>query len=151
MGGPAGLQLLALAGAALFVAGWVVGWFVLVPVQTGVPGEVVRPDGVLGGGPAWLALALLGVAIVVAFDRPRVAVAWVGALPALVLVALAGVLGRRDVVDGETLGEVVRDRVAGQGLSLAGALVCVMALVALWRAEAAVSREGHEGVAALPR
>ncbi len=144
------LRLLALAGAGLFVAGWVVGWFTLVPADTGVPGAVVRPDRVLAGTPAWLALALLGVAVVVAFDRRRAAVAWVGALPALAVVALAGTLPRRDVVVDETLGEVVRDRVAGQALSLAGALVCVMALVALWRREAGPSPEAHTGVAALP-
>jgi hypothetical protein len=147
-----GLRLLALAGAGLFVAGWVVGWFTLVPADTGVPGAVVRPDRVLAGTPAWLALALLGVAVVVAFDRRRAAVAWVGALPALAVVALAGTLPRRDVVVDETLGEVVRDRVAGQALSLAGALVCVMALVAVGRrATGRSSREAREGVAALSR
>jgi hypothetical protein len=146
------LRLLALAGAGLFVAGWVVGWFTLVPVDTGVPGAVVRPDRVLAGAPAWLALGLLGIAVAVAFDRRLAAVAWVGALPALGVVALAGALPRRDVVGDETLGEVVRDRVAGQALSLAGALVCVMALVALWRrVTGRSSRETREGVAALSR
>ncbi len=146
-----GLRLLALGGAGLFVAGWVVGWFERVPVDVGEPGSVVRPDGVLGGAPAWLALGLLVAAVALAFDRRRSAVAWVGAVPALALVALAGVLSRRAVVSDETLGEVVRDRVAGQGLSLAGALVCVMGLVALGRREAFVSRRAREGVAALPR
>ena len=151
MGGPGGLRLLALAGAALFVAGWVVGWFSLVPARTGVAGDVVRPDRVLGAVPSWLALVALVVAVVASLDARRAGVAWVGALPALVLVALAGVLPRRDVVVDETLAEVVRDRVAGQGLSLAGALVSVMALVAVWRREAEGSQEAHERVAALPR
>ncbi len=147
-----GLRLLALAGAGLFVTGWAVGWFTLVPVDTGIPGTVVRPDRVLAGTPAWLALGLLAVAVAVAFDRRRAVVAWVGALPALAVVALAGTLPRRDVVGDETLGEVVRDRVAGQALSLTGALVCVMALGALGRRAAGrSSREARDGVAALSR
>jgi hypothetical protein len=130
-----GLRLLAALGAALAVAGWVVGWFARGDADAVAdPLAPVRPDAVVGAGPlAWLLLAVLIAAPLIPYERRPLAVAWPAAAAALVATALAAVLRPRAAVTDETVGELVVDRPIGQTLSLCGALVVVMALVAAWR------------------
>jgi hypothetical protein len=129
-----GLRLLAAFGVALVAAGWVVGWFARGDADSPAPLAAVRPDAVLGAGPlAWLLALPLLAAPLVPFERARLAVAWPCAVPALAACAIVATLRPRAAVPDATIGDVVVDRPVGQTLSLCGAMVVVMALVAAWR------------------
>jgi hypothetical protein len=132
---PAQLRSLAAAGVVLLVAGCVVGWFTRTPTSlVAGPDVVVRPDGVLSlDAVAWLLLAPLLVAPLVPRGRRLLAGVAAATVPGLALVALASALPPRRAVDGETIGELVADRTLGQALSVVGACIVVMALVAAWR------------------
>ena len=137
MAGPSPTMLrgLAAAGALLVVAGALVGWFERSAAADVDPVvDVVRVDDVLGLGVLG-PLALLPVLVAPLLVRARRAAAFglLAAVPALALVVTAAALRPRVAVSGETIGEVVSERPLGQGLSLVGILVVVMALGAAWR------------------
>ena len=125
------LRALVAAGALLLLAGCVVGWFERsVAAEVSGPVAVVRPDGVLGLGLlGWLVLVPLVLAPAVPSSRRAVVAALAACAPGLVFVVLAAALPRREAVSGETIGEVVSDRTAGQALALVGALLVAMGLV----------------------
>ena len=129
------LRVLAAVGAALVLAGAVVGWFERSAAADVVPDvRVVRPDDVLGlGVGAWLVLALPLLAPFAVRARRAALLGLLAVLPALVLAVLASALRPRTAVWGETIGEVVAERTLGQALSLVGALLAVMALGAAWQ------------------
>jgi len=128
------LRWLTACGSLLVAAGCGVGWFELsIARLVDGPIEVVRADGVFGlDFVAWLLVAPLFVVWLVPSTRRAVVVALAVALPGAVLVALAAGVPRRQAVSGETVGEVVAERVIGQGLSLVGVLIIAMALVTAW-------------------
>ena len=125
------LRALVAAGSLLVVAGAVVGWFErTVAADVGGPVEVVRPDGVLGLGLlGWLVLVPLVLAPAVPSTRRAVAAVLAACVPGFAFVVVASTLPRRTAVSGETIGEVVSDRTAGQALALVGALLVGMGLV----------------------
>ncbi len=128
------LRWLTACGSLLVAAGCAVGWFELsAAAVVGGPVEVVRPGRVLGiGFVAWLLVAPLFVVWLVPSTRRAVTVALGVALPGAVFVVLAAGLPRRQAVSDETIGEVVAERVLGQGLSVVGVFIIAMALVTAW-------------------
>ena len=125
------LRALVAAGAVLVAVGCVVGWFErTVASEVAGPVDVVRPDGVLGLGlVGWLLVAPLLLAPAVPSTRRAVLAALAACVPGFVFVVVVSSLPRRTAVSGETIGEVVSDRTAGQALVLVGALLVGMGLV----------------------
>jgi len=129
-----GLRVLAGFGAVLFAAGWIGGWFAVGEASVVAPLDAVRPDAVLGAGLlAWLLALPLAAAPFVPFERPRLVVAWVATVPALVACVIVPMLRPRTAVGDVTVGEYVVARPVAQTASLTGAAIVVMALVAAWR------------------
>jgi hypothetical protein len=131
------LRALTATGALLVLAGALFGWFERSPAAVvDAPVTVVRPDGVLGlGAAAWALLVPVVVAPFVPSSRRAVLATFVAVLPAVVMVCVAAALQQRRAVDDETIGELVAERTIGQGLSVVGVAILVMALgTALGRA-----------------
>ena len=126
------LRRLALAGVALVLAGWAVGWFERFLPAVGAEAMAVRPYDLRLSHFAWLLLIPLVLGPFAPFEKRWLRVAALGAVPFLLATLVAGVLTPRDVVPNVPIGEVVRDRTLGQALSLVGALIVVMALFTAW-------------------
>jgi hypothetical protein len=129
------LRALAGCGAALVLAGALLGWFERSDAAAvAAKVTVLRPDDVLGLGVlGWLVLVPFALAPLTPWGRRAARAAAAVVLPGVALVLLVAAMPPRAAVTGETIEEVVVARTLGQALSLVGALVAAMALTAAWR------------------
>lgn len=119
-----GLRPLAVAGALLFVAGALVGWFRDLALDRSIPAHHL-----VAIGPAAWVLALPAVlASFVPLDRRRLRWAWIGPAVLVLVVAVAGT-----AVPGTEMpapyDERANDRHVGLAMSLVGSLVSMLALL----------------------
>ena len=122
-----------MAGVALVVAGWIVGWFERFPIEVGGRTTAVRPFDLSSGVLAWVLVVPVAIAPFVPFERRWLGLAWPAVLPALAGLVLALTVKPREAVGDVPIGVVVRDRALGQALSLVGLLFVIMALMTAWR------------------
>jgi hypothetical protein len=127
------LRLLVAAGALVFLAGGLVGWFTAAGPASGWEDRAVRPHELVGvGGWAWLAALPMLLAPLAPFTRRWLAALWPAAVLPLAATAAAGVGGAGGAPRLPGL-VVLPDPRVGLALSLVGAAVAVMGLVAAWR------------------
>ena len=128
-----GLRPLVVGGVLLTCAGWVVGWFDKFAPAVGAKDVAVHPHELWSGWWAVLFAVPLLLAPFVPFERRWLSWAWLAPVPAFVATVLAETLAPRTVVPHVPIGYVVRADTLGQALSLCGALIAIMGLVAAWR------------------
>lgn len=121
-------RALAAAGALLFVAGGLVGWFRDLELDRSIPAHHL----VSVGAGAWLAALPLLLAPLAPFERRWLRWLWLAAAGLVLVVGVAGTTAQGATMPFPYF-EQADDRQVGLGMSLAGSLVALLALLDAWQ------------------
>ena len=122
-----GLRPLAVAGALLFTAGALVGWFRDLDLER----QILAHDLVSAGALIWIVIVPLLLGVVVPFEVHWLRWAWLGPAVLVLLVAVAGTAAEGFDTPEPPFARA-DDRQVGLAMSLVGALVAMLTLLEAW-------------------
>ena len=122
-----GLRPLAVAGALLFAAGALVGWFRDLDLDR----PILAHDLVSAGVWAWIVIVPLLLGVLAPFEARWLRWAWLGPAVLVLVVAVAGTAAEGFDTPEPPFARA-DDRQVGLAMSLVGALVAMLALLEAW-------------------